>query len=172
MNRISTLASVFALGVTLAACSGDSDGKDYVQRDRMGVSAVATGLIAVERRDDFNAGDPTLDRSEFFDEMVARVEALRAAVAAVPGFPPEDSPGVPAETVVGLVNPDVMTIDLSAPTVFPNGRGLTDDTIDPILGLVLNRGNVLGGGPGISDGVSNDSPTIGQFPYAAPPQAQ
>ena len=169
-----SLAAASALIVGAAACGGSSGGSDsdFVKRDRMGMPAINTALIPSGMKDDFNAGDPADDPENFRETMLASIRGLRSAVSAVPGFPAEDSPGLAPEDVVGVVNPDVLTIDLSSPTVWPNGRGLTDEVIDGTLGVVLNRGDVLGGGPGVSDGVGNDSPTIAQFPYAGPPQAQ
>lgn len=176
MNRkalsAANLGAALVLSTLVAGCGGSSGGDDdnFVQRDRMGLAAVNTALISSSNKDDFNRGDPSTDSIDYLLEETNRIQALRDAVAAVPGFPPEDSPGVSVETVASVANPDTIRVDLSQPTVFPNGRGFTDEVIDPILGLVLNRGDVLGGGPGVSDGVSNDSPTIAAFPYAGPPQ--
>ncbi len=171
MKTFSILLATVVVALVWVSCGGSS-GSDaiFLQVDRMGVSAVNSALIPSGMKDDFNLGDPSTDPNDFLDTIIATITALRGAVASVPGFPAEDSPGVSAEAVAGIVNPDVINIDLSMPTVFPNGRGLEDDTIDPILGLVLNRGSVLSGGPGISDGVANDSPALSVFPFAAPPQ--
>ena len=80
---------------------------------------------------------------------------------------------MPADVLATVLIPDVVTIDFSAPVAFPNGRTLEDDVIDAALGLVLNRGDVLGGGAGVGDGVaSNDVPFESTFPYLAPPHQQ
>ena len=170
MKRL-TVGAVLILSVCGCGGSGGGDGDDdsVRQRDRMGMPAVNTALVSSDDKDSFNQGDPSTDGDDFKKSQTDIINGLRAAVAAVPGFPAEDSPGVSAETVVTLVNPDVLHIDLSQPSGFPNGRTLTDDTINPILGLVLNRGNVLGGGGGISDGIDTPRPTIATFPYAGAP---
>ena len=171
-NNLSQLSIGAMLLLGVCGCGGSSGGGDdgdFRQRDRMGMPAVNTALVNSDDKDSFNEGDPSTDQSDFKSSQTDIINGLRAAVAAVPGFPPEDSPGVDAATVVTLVNPDVLHLNLSLPDGFPNGRKLTDDTINPIVGLVLNRGNVLGGGPGISDGIDTPKPTIATFPYAGPP---
>ena len=175
IKRISSTCVALCTLTLFAACNGGSgggeaDNQQFAQVDRMGQPAVNTALISSGNKDAFNGGDPSTDGELYTEDMLANVRGLRAAVAAVPGFPPEDSPGVSPETVVSVVNPDTLRLDLSQATVFPNGRGFTDEVIDPLLGLVLNRGSVFDGGPGVSDGISNDSPGIATFPFAAAPQ--
>lgn len=171
MNTKIIISSILlTLSLTFIACGGGGDNNGFVQRDRMGLAAVNTALIDKANKDNFNSGDPSTDVDEFRAIHIHEAEKVRAAVAAVPGFPPEDSPGVSVEDVVDLlVSPDVVRVDLSKPIQFPNGRTLTDDVIDPTLGLVLNRGNVLGGGPGVSDGISDDSTPLSTFPYQGTP---
>ena len=135
----------------------------------MGIPAINTALIPKDSKDAFNAGNPKDDVANFRVIAESTITQLRRAVNAVTGFPGEDSPGVPPATLASVLIPDVVTIDFSNPVVFPNGRRLQDDVIDAALGLVLNRGNVLGGGAGISDGIpANDRPFLGTFPYLAP----
>lgn len=173
-------ALVIAAAATLHGCS--SDDSNFVpvvnplpastQVDRMAIAVVNTVFIPrtpVDRRDDFNSGDPTTDVANFRALAIARVDEIRAAVNAVPGFPAEDAPGLTSATVIGVVIPDVYTVDFSRPLNFPNGRALTDDVIDVGLGLTLNRGNVGGGGAGVSDGVGNDSTFLTAFPYLGAP---
>lgn len=160
---------VALLSLYTAGCSGDDNDDDFEQFDRMGFPVVNTAVVPTESKDTFNLGDPSTDTEEFLDIVRARIEAIRAAVNAVPGFPPEDSPGISSDALARTLLPDVLTIDLSAPIAFPNGRRLTDDVIDGPVGLVLNRGNVLGGGPGVSDGIANDSVLRPTFPYLGEP---
>lgn len=178
MRYASLLLTGALLSGSVVACGGGGGGDDDntvappivgTQRDRMGQPAVNTALLHSGEKDSFNQGDPSTDRAQFFAIQVGVVNELRGAVGAVPGFPPEDVPGVTPEQVVSLVNPDTLHLDLSQPDGFPNGRRLQDDTINPILGLVLNRGNVLGGGAGISDGIDTASPNQAAFPYAVGP---
>ena len=153
----------------LGACSGGG-GDSFSQFDRTAIPAVNTAVIPTESKDAFNFGDPATDEAEFQAIAMNQIAALRAAVAAVPGFPPEDAPGLSAQAVAAVLVPDVLVVDFSQPTAFPNGRGLEDDVVDAALGLVLNRGDVLGGGPGVSDGIANDSVFLPTFPIWAPAQ--
>ena len=173
-------AFVVCAAAGLVGCSNDDDlaatpplpgvATVPVQVDRMGIATINTVLIAANRKDVFNQSDPAGDVQTFTGDVVGVVNSLRARINAVPGFPAEDSPGVSAEAVAATVLPDVITIDLSRPVVFPNGRRLEDDVIDVLVGVVINRGNALGGGPGVSDGVANDSVFLNTFPYMGPPR--
>ncbi len=77
----------------------------------------------------------------------------------------------PGKTVANLVVPDTVTIDLNAPSGFPNGRRLTDSVIDITLAalfLDLTREPVtrfvnLPLGP-----QANEVPFRPDFPYLAP----
>ena len=170
MRRVKSAHLMLAAGaaLALAGCDGDG-GDDFAQFDRMGIPAVNTAVIPSGSKDAFNAGDPATD-APFVALAEGRITTLRNAVAAVPGFPPEDSAGPSAATIAGVLIPDAITLDLSQPVGFPNGRALPDDVVDVALGLVLNRGNVLGGGPGVADDIGNDSAFLGTFPYLAEPQ--
>ena len=144
----------------------------FDQVDRMGIPAINTVLIPADQKDAFNLADPVNDVADYRATAQATIEALRAAVGSVEGFPAEDIPGVPADVLATVLIPDVVTIDFSAPVQFPNGRTLTDDVIDAAVGLILNRGNVLGGGPGVGDAIDgNDVEFMATFPWLAPAHA-
>lgn len=167
-----TLALFGLIGAAaFAGCSNDDDNKPvtYVQIDRMAIPAINTALIPSSQKEAFNKADPSGDVATYRSVAQATITGLRGAVNAVPGFPAEDSPGVPAATLATVLIPDVVTINFANPVAFPNGRRLADDVTDAAVGLVLNRGNVLGGGPGLSDGIGNDSAFLSTFPYLAPP---
>lgn len=57
--------------------------------------------------------------------------------------------------------PDVVILDTSRPTAFPNGRALTDDVVD-----------LLGRQDGEPFPSANDVPFLDSFPYLAPPHAR
>ncbi|HEX2897817.1 MAG TPA: DUF4331 family protein [candidate division Zixibacteria bacterium] len=163
---------IFTLSfIVLAGCEDDvvtPPAVEYVQIDRMAIPAINTALIPSNMKDAFNQAIPRNDIADYRPVAEATIVALRNAVNAVQGFPPEDNPGVPAAVLATVLIPDVVTIDFSQPVQFPNGRRLEDDVIDAALGLVLNRGDVLGGGPGVSDAIdSNDKAFLGVFPYLA-----
>jgi hypothetical protein len=156
------------IGLVVIGCAGDEDDGDddnggggvTGQIDRMAVPAVNTALIATARKDDFNLGDPSTDVANFQAEMTTNLTNLRAAVNAIPGMPAQDGT-VSVATVISIVCPDVVTIDTTAALVFPNGRQLTDDVIDPVLQLALDRTFV-------TDGINaNDNAFLVGFPYLA-----
>ena len=166
------IAAVALIGTSsLLGCGDDDDPKTvkYAQVDRMAIPAINTALIPSSQKEAFNRADPAGDVVSYRTVAQTTISGLRAAVAAVPGFPAEDNPGVPAATLATVLIPDVVTINFAQPVQFPNGRRLTDDVTDAAVGLVLNRGNVLGGGPGLSDGIGNDSVFLTTFPYLGSP---
>jgi hypothetical protein len=155
------------IGLVVVGCAGDDDDGDdgnggggtTGQIDRMAVPAVNTALIASARKNDFNRGDPSTDVANFQTEMTANLTALRAAVNQIPGMPAQDGT-VSVATVIGIVCPDVVTIDTTMAIQFPNGRRLTDDALDPVLQLALDRTFV-------TDGVADDNTFLVGFPYLA-----
>ncbi len=169
MNRYFVGFALLAL-VAAAGCSKNdkvlTPGVTYTQADRVGIPAINTALIPPASKNAFNAGRPSTDIVNWRPTAQATIVALRAAV--LDSLGPEDSPGLTPATVASVVIPDIVTIDFSQPVQFPNGRRLQDDVIDAALSLVLNRGNILGGGPGVSDGIdANDVGFSGTFPYLA-----
>lgn len=82
----------------------------------------------------------------------------------------EVAPGV---SVADLIVPDTLTLDLSAPSGFPNGRKLADPVIDVTLAVIfLDLGThsptTLAGLP--LNPPTNDVAFQSTFPYLAPPQ--
>ncbi|MGE3109075.1 MAG: hypothetical protein AB7G11_13715 [Phycisphaerales bacterium] len=68
----------------------------------------------------------------------------------------------PAEQAKVFAVPDVMILDTSRPTQYPNGRLLTDDVVD----LVGDPRPLADDAPFPS---TNDVPFLDEFPYLAPP---
>lgn len=171
-HRILALALGLAAAGLVAGCGSDTTKTvtntitDYSNRiDRMAIPAINTVFIPADQKEAFNQGDPSTDAAKWHATAVATTNAIRSAVNAVPGFPAENTGGaaVPSETLIGIVVPDIVTIDLSLPVHFPNGRALDDDVIDTELSLTLNR-------TGISDAINaNDMSFLGAFPYLAAP---
>jgi hypothetical protein len=166
---------LLVISLVVVGCANDDDDGDdgngggggNTQIDRMAVPGVNTALISSANKNAFNQGDPSTDVANFQTEIQTNMTNLRAAVNGIAGFPAEDSPGLTVAQVTAVVCPDIVSINFANPVVFPNGRQLSDDVIDPVLGLVLNRGNPLGGGGGIPDAIANDSTFSGTFPYLA-----
>lgn len=97
-------------------------------------------------RDAFNASNPDEDLDRFGDVFRATLRRYKAD-----------------ENLANRFLPDVLPIDLSQPTVYPNGRGLTEDPVyDQIL--VVNPGATGGSGSHV-----NPLPFTPAFPYLTPP---
>lgn len=162
---------MLAVGLTVLGCAGDDDdggggggggSGDTGQIDRMAVPGVNTALISTAQKDNFNRGDPSTDIATFQNEIQTNLTNLRAAVNQIPGMPAEQG-NTSITAIRDIVCPDVVTIDTTQPLVFPNGRQLTDDVMDPVLQLVLDRNFV-------TDGIgANDVAFIATFPYLAAP---
>ncbi len=180
---------IFAAAIVAAipACSEDpvSGGSNlsmtpasYGRIDRMGMPAVATALIS--SKDAYNAANPTDDAAgAFVSEIVAQLTTLHTALdddLIAAGLTPATVDEAVAQGAP-LVVPDVITIDTTAPSGFPNGRRLTDTVIDVTLAVLLIDINGLGdsNGPhspttlvGVNP-TANDLPFSAAFPYLAEP---
>jgi hypothetical protein len=129
---------------------GRTRDKNGVQVDRFGRPAINTVFNHTDAdKNAFNAGQPVDDQANFRSNVVDTLLSLG------------NSPAT-ANALADFLLPDVMTVDLSQPTVFPNGRGLADDVIDTELGLIS-------GGAVPTDCVPNDSTFQSTFPYFGSP---
>jgi hypothetical protein len=116
------------------------------QIDRMGRPAINTATIPAAYKDVFNLGTPFTDGVLFTPFMVQDITHLY---------------GVSNSYALGLAEkllPDLLTIDLSKPSAFPNGRTLIDEVIDPELAELFD-------GFLTTDRVDNDSVFFNSFPY-------
>ncbi len=121
------------------------------QFDRVGRPAINTVLISGPRKDVFNRADTVRDVANFNTDVVNTLLAL--------GNTPAQ-----ANTLAGILLPDVLTINTSDASGFLNGRRLADDVIDAELALLTN-------GAVTTDLVdANDRPFLNVFPYLAPAQ--
>jgi hypothetical protein len=129
--------------------------------DRMGRPAIATVFIEDGLEDAFNATHPGDDRALWTDDVVGTLLTL----SGLDGTPYTQEQ---AEGIAEFLLPDILTVDFSAATAFPNGRGLADDVIDAELPIVTG-GFFDGGTPVLTgDCVANDSAFRANFPYLAP----
>jgi hypothetical protein len=118
--------------------------------DRMGRPAINTVFNHTDAdKDAFNAGEPADDQANFRTNVVDTLTSLGNSPATANGL-------------ADFLLPDILTIDLAAPTAFPNGRALSDDVIDTELGLIS-------GGAVPSDCVANDNHFRKAFPYLGRP---
>jgi hypothetical protein len=150
----------------------------YQRIDRMGMPAVATALIS--SKDDYNAADPSDDAAGgFVTEIVDHLTTLHNALdddLTGAGLTPATVNEAVAQGAP-LVVPDVITVDTTMPSGFPNGRRLTDPVIDVTLAVILIDINGLGdsNGPhspttlvGVNP-TANDVSFATSFPYLAQP---
>ncbi len=121
---------------------------NWVQLDRMARPAINTVFIPEAQKDAFNNNTPDRDKGIYSDEVRAALTSL-------------NSPAT--DTLTGLLLPDILTVDLSKPVGYLNGRGLADDVIDISLQAIT-------GNTSIGDGVNgNDRPFSSSFPYLSAP---
>jgi hypothetical protein len=141
------------------------------QIERMGRPAILTVFIPPNPfetgsaadgnlEDQFNATKPHRDQAIWRSEVVNSLALLHSLNNAT-----DPNIGDDAGKVEGLANillPDILTVDLSMPTGFLNGRNLADDVIDAELGLITE-------GLITTDCISNDSTFLAGFPYLGVP---
>ena len=139
---------------------------NFVQIDRMGFPAINTVFIgpspfnpAPELKDPFNFTSPDQDMA-FRDEVEKTLRFLYGLNDGAGDDPSDDEAKV--QQLTDFLLPDLLPVDLSMNTGFPNGRRLADDVIDIELGLITE-------GAITSDFIDNDSAFLDEFPYLAPP---
>jgi hypothetical protein len=154
----------------------------YRQVERLGNPLVNEVIIPLRYKDRWNHRLPAGDR--FFDRYF-----LNPGLAAVLGAPAENRKdilavfhtGVPGLNATGGPHADMLRLNTSIkPTArpnplgvlggdlagFPNGRRLTDDTVDIELQALV--GELIGNPNDVSDGVNeNDVRFLSRFPYLA-----
>jgi hypothetical protein len=151
------------IGVWAATRSGDE------QVDRMGRPAIATVFIPKNpfetgepsMKNEFNATEPKDDQARWRSEVVDTLTLLYSLNDGAGDDPSDDAATVQA--LADILLPDILTIDVSSPAGFLNGRRLADDVIDAELGIVTE-------GLVTTDCVpANDKPFLASFPYLASP---
>lgn len=118
--------------------------------DRGGNPLVNAALIPAPLKDAFNMGAPKNDARDFEPAILQTLSSL--------GTSAENT-----QTLISVIIPDTLKLDLSKPDGFPNGRRLQDRVQDIILSLVLNDPSFTDHTPG------NDVPFLNHFPFLAPP---
>ena len=176
-------------------CAFDNKGFDFrpegpaafTRVDRMGMPAVSTALAT--NKSAYNDGDPSDDAAlTFATELITNLAGLHTALdpditdtmgvtacsmqpPAADQLPPCLSQPVVAggPSVVSLVVPDTLTLDVTAASGFPNGRLLTDPVMDVTLAVILldmtvNTPTDL---VGVLNPAANDKDFRADFPYLA-----
>ena len=151
------------------------------QIDRMGRPAINTVFIPnnpfppdrvvdgkPSKKTTFNHGQPSTDVANWTGEVVDTLQttfSLNDAGGALGGTDdPSDDAGK-INALASVLVPDILTVDVSNPAGFLNGRRPADDVIDAELGLVT-EGFVTTDCVG-----SNDVAFPSAFPYLAAPHA-
>src|SRR5579859_4701228 len=111
---------------TLKHSSGQPEGSDLFQVDRMGRPAINTVFNHGDAKNLFNHIEPTQDRRLFLASFVSTLEMLG-------GYNQSE-----AEAIAKILLPDILTYDYYSAAGFLNGRKLQDDVIDIELALVTN----------------------------------
>ncbi len=133
---------------------------DDQQIERMGRPAILTVFIPPNPfepgstadgnlEDQFNATKPQKDQARWRGEVVNTLLALGNSQAR-------------ADALADVLLPDILTVNLSQPTAFLNGRAPVDDVIDAELNLITN-------GAITTDCIDNDSTFLSGFPYLGVP---
>lgn len=127
----------------------------YRQVDRHGVPGNAVVFIPKPQVPEYNRTGPNGDVANYRDEVVAKLVEF--------GQSPAE-----ADTIANMVLPDVLTIDVSMPTRYPNGRAPSDDVITANLMTIFDENTKLN-----DDHVDgNDKPFLAAFPYLAAPHVR
>jgi len=149
------------------------------QIDRMGRPAINTVFIPnnpfppdrvadgkASKKTTFNHGDPSTDVATWNGEVVDTLNFLFSINDPATGLGGTDDPSDDAAKIAGLAGvllPDILTVDVSSPAGFLNGRQPANDVIDAELGLITE-------GAVTTDCVgSNDVAFPSTFPYLAAP---
>lgn len=148
----------------------------YQRVDRKGMPVVNTAVITSKNA--YNAGNPSTDggapfASEIGSNIAAYHTALDAELIAL-GLDPADN--AQSLTQAGpLVIPDVLRVDPTLASGFPNGRRLQDQAPDVILAVVLLdlRNTAVQSATTFAslplNPATNDKAFLTTFPYLAAP---
>jgi len=139
------------------------------QIDRLGRPAINTVFNGGDDKNLFNAGRPSTDRANFTDNVVGVLKTFS-------GLDTEGAyTDAQADTLAGVLLPDMVTYDTSTKAVGPlNGRALADDVIDAELNIVTGGFAFAGrNGTGAITGdcVGPHTDYLPYFPYLGRPHA-
>lgn len=147
------VATLLAFG----ACNSDDllapDARMFNQVDRIGRPAINTVFIPSGSKQGFNQSAPADDPAAYTADLVNFLTTVAGQTTQA------------AEALAGVLLPDILTIDTSAPSQFLNGRGLADDVITAELGIIFGSNAALN-----DDNVdANDAQFLNTFPYLGAP---
>lgn len=190
-------ASTYRRGTTVLDGNGGLSAKGkWVQVSRLGMPLVNEVVMPVGVKDVFNASKPSNDLASGFGQYVVNPELGKLIPVLYPGVTVPDQvgaglgtggrediatiflTGIPGVNQPAKVKPsEMLRINTSMATGFPNGRLLTDDVTDVALRVIAGAtaftpefniapNNQLG------DGVdANDKPFLTRFPYVGTPES-
>ncbi|MFK8023171.1 MAG: DUF4331 family protein [Ilumatobacter sp.] len=120
--------------------------------DQMGRPGISTVLVPSSLKDAFNRTPP----QDQFEKYGATITESLLGLNGDQAY---------SEAVASILLPDILTVDVSQPASYLNGRALADDVIDISLTVVSNGGLT-------TDGVdANDKAFSDTFPYLAAPHS-
>jgi hypothetical protein len=199
MNGTNGMNGMNGMDATLFDFRADAPAA-YTRVDRMGMPAVATALVSAAGKEAYNDADPNDDVTAgagglpmfVGPEIAPSLAGLHSALAddftslgltacaqndggtfdVIPCATQTVGNGGPS--VLSLVVPDTLTLDVNAPSGFPNGRRLEDPVIDVTLAVILldlttHAPDLLASLP--LNPPSNDVQFSADFPYLAYPHA-
>ncbi len=160
----------------------------WVQVSRLGMPLVNEVVIPLKDKDRWNASNP-IDDAQFLKyvrdpEPGRLIPGLYPVFSCFPDAPRNDLVAVYLTGLPGLNKPsnpnarpsEMLRLNTSKPSGFPNGRNLADDvtdtTLQAVAGAALPIQECAGQSPNkdLTDGVqSNDKPFSQTFPYLATP---
>ncbi|CAN5127769.1 DUF4331 domain-containing protein [soil metagenome] len=159
----------------------------WVQVSRLGNPLINEVIIPLRDKDNFNASEPA-DDAQFLPYVLdpepgRLIPALYPVFECFPDAPRDDLVSVFLTGIPGINQPqgvvpsEMLRLNTSIPTGFPNGRTLTDDVVDTELvalaGAALPAQECFGQEPNssLTDGVDQDDDDrlLNRFPYIGTP---
>ena len=129
----------------------------FIPNNPLPPDRVADGKSSLKNA--YNTSEPKDDQAKFRSEIVDTLTVLFSLNDATDPDTGDDAGTIQA--LADILLPDILTIDVSSPAGFLNGRGLADDVIDAELGIITE-------GLVTTDCVSaNDKAFLTAFPYLA-----
>ena len=132
--------------------------------DREGLPGINALLVPLDLKNKYNAGT-TLDDAagKFAPAIVGTLTAL-----GIHGTVTDPTTNLGLLAKLAVLNGDILRIDTSIATAFPNGRKPSDDVVKTYLTIISNANESAST---LDDGVAaNDVPFSANFPYLGLPQ--
>jgi len=141
----------------------NQESKTFVQIERTAIPANNTFLIPKGKKDEYNQTIPSDDVKRWRQTAIDSLVKIQTTIQPIVGGTPD--PTYSASVVDAVFLPDVLKLDVTSTTGFPNGRRFEDDVVNVALTVDTN-------GKVTTDAVNaNDVPFRADFPFIAPPHS-